>query len=100
MEYLKTAYEKARSKGLLKTDKIWFNLGHRFDLFCNRPIDDSIEIRFADLSESLKKMRVSENEFEAGSKAAWIEDGQLCVGKDSDPVNYWAFADMKKEGGR
>lgn len=63
-------------------------------------IDNSIEIRFADLPGSLKKMRVSENEFEAGSKAAWIENGQLCVGKDSRPVARSAFADTEKKGGR
>jgi len=87
MKTLKTAYEEAKSK--LKTDKVWFNLGWHKDYLTGELILDHLEIPFDELTDKAKRLHVSGNEFEKGTKFCWVEDEQLCVGKD--------FREVKRE---
>ena len=95
MKFLKTAYEESKSKGLLKTDVIWFNYGWHTDSLSGKMIDDVMEARFDELPDSMLNLRVSDSEWERGTKYYWVENGQLCVGKDSNHLTKPFF--QKKE---
>lgn len=86
MTSLKTAYEQAKSKGLLSTDEVWLNFGFHFSNTEGKSVSDELEIEWDKLPEKIKKMHVSDSQFEIGTKFCWVEGGQLCVGKDSNPL--------------
>ena len=96
MVYLKTAYEKAKSAGKLTTDKVWLNFGFHFSNIDGKVVSDELEIPWANAPEWLKILRVSSNEFEKGTKFYWVENGQLCVGKDSNPLPLSAMEGVRR----
>lgn len=77
-------YEQEKASGRLTTDVIWLNYG--FPYGATEP--NAKQVPFNELPDDLKKMRVTDSKWDTafGAKFCWVEDGQLCVGSDANPL--------------
>ena len=85
---LAKAYETYKAKGCLSTDEIALYYGYSRDIATGAHIDHWEQVPFDRLPDELKRLRVSGNKFERtlGCKFAFVENGQLCVGCDCNPL--------------
>lgn len=81
---LEKRYEQVRKEGRLITDIVWLNYGYPYG--ATEP--NVREVPFGELPEEMKRMRVTDNKWDTafGAKFCWVEDGQLCVGSDANPL--------------
>ena len=74
---LREAYEEAKAKGRLTSDRVWFHMGFERDDSCHvTPIYKFI--KWEDVPEEWKNRSIEDEH-------TFIEDGEYCYGHDNKP---------------